>query len=309
MTQNNEWNFDGDRQNRSLTHNLNLTWKNFWSTNFSVGVTGATVNQRLTRGGPLMGTPPGWNSSLELRSSNAAETTWNGRVQLRGDDNGGFLHSFNGDISFHPGPQWQFSVSPELSREVSSQQYVTTVAGGRAETYGNRYVFSFIDRSTYSMQIRLNYTFKPDMTLDVYGEPFAASGHYYDFGELAMPGERQLLVYGSEGTTITPGPGGSHTVTDPNGTFTLKNYDFNVRSFRSNVVLRWEWRRGSTLYLVWQHGPKRVGNHWRAYRSRRPLQIARRARCQCFRDQDVFLDTGKLTPLRSRPPRDRTPRS
>jgi len=34
--------------------------------------------------------------------------------------------------------------------------------------------------------------------------------------------------------------------------FTLSNRDFNVRSFRSNVVLRWEWRPGSTLYAVWQ---------------------------------------------------------
>jgi hypothetical protein len=28
--------------------------------------------------------------------------------------------------------------------------------------------------------------------------------------------------------------------------------DFNVRSFRSNTVLRWEWRPGSTLFVVWQ---------------------------------------------------------
>ncbi len=35
-------------------------------------------------------------------------------------------------------------------------------------------------------------------------------------------------------------------------TFTLTNRDFNVLSFRSNVVLRWEWRPGSTLFVVWQ---------------------------------------------------------
>jgi hypothetical protein len=252
FTQNNEWNFEGDRQNRALTHNLDLTWKNFWRTNFSAGVTGATVSQRLTRGGPLMGTPPGWNTSLEVRSSAAAETTWNGRIRVRGDDNGGSFHAVNGGISFRPGPRWEFSLSPDLSREVVSQQYVTTVANGRPETFGNRYVFGFIDRSTYSMEIRLNYTFKPDLNLDVYGEPFAASGHYYDFGELARPRERHLLVYGRDGTTIVPGPNDSQIVTDGNGTFTLRNYDFNVRSFRSNIVLRWEWRRGSTLYLVWQ---------------------------------------------------------
>ena len=41
-------------------------------------------------------------------------------------------------------------------------------------------------------------------------------------------------------------------MTDGGETFTLRNIDFNVRSFRSNVVLRWEWTPGSTLFVVWQ---------------------------------------------------------
>ena len=45
---------------------------------------------------------------------------------------------------------------------------------------------------------------------------------------------------------------GSQLVTDGASSFTLRNRDFNVESFRSNLVLRWEWRAGSTLYLVWQ---------------------------------------------------------
>ena len=252
ISQNNEWNFDGNRQNRTWTHTLNLTWKNFWSTNLTAGMSGATVNQRLTRGGPLMSTPPAWNVSLQLRGSTTGRTTWNGRVEARGDENGGSNRSVNGGVSFRPGPRFQLSVAPELSREVVTQQYVTTLAGGRAETFGKRYIFSFIDRSTYSMQLRLNYTFKPDINLDVYLEPFAASGHYYGFGELTAPRARQLRVYGTDGTAITPEPSGSQVVTDGGATFTLKNADFNVRSFRSNVVFRWEWRRGSTLYLVWQ---------------------------------------------------------
>jgi len=30
--------------------------------------------------------------------------------------------------------------------------------------------------------------------------------------------------------------------------------DFNVKQFRSNTVLRWEYRPGSALFLVWQQG-------------------------------------------------------
>ena len=104
------------------------------------------------------------------------------------------------------------------------------MTGGSAATYGGRYIFAHVDRSTYSMEVRLNYTFKPDLTLDFYGEPFAASGRYDHFGELAAARTRLTIPL----------------------TGTLPSRDFNVQSFRSNLVLRWEWRAGSTLYLVWQ---------------------------------------------------------
>ena len=151
-----------------------------------------------------------------------------------------------------PGPRWQFSVSPFYDRVTEPQQYVSTLSGGRPITYDNRYVFAFIDRSTVSMECRLTLTLKPDVNLDVYAEPFAASGRYYDYGELLAPGSRERLKYGTSGTVLTVNPDGSQVVTVGGTTFNLRNRDFNTLSFRSNVVLRWEWRTGSTLYVVWQ---------------------------------------------------------
>jgi hypothetical protein len=68
-----------------------------------------------------------------------------------------------------------------------------TLSGGRPITFDNRYVFAVIDRSTASMEFRLGLTLKPDVNLDVYAEPFAASGHYYDYGELLAPGSRERI--------------------------------------------------------------------------------------------------------------------
>ena len=160
-----------------------------------------------------------------------------------------------------PSPSLQLSVQPGYRNEQGTRatfsgpinrQYLTTLSGGRAETFGNRYVFGFPDRTTLSIQMRVSYTFKPDLTLDVYAEPFAASGRYAAFGETLVPGARELRLYGEDGTAIERLADGSYIVTDGEDTFTLSNRDFNVRSFRSNVVLRWEWRPGSTLYVVWQ---------------------------------------------------------
>ena len=61
-----------------------------------------------------------------------------------------------------------------------------------------------------------------------------------------------MRLYGTDGTTLATLAGRHRRVTDGAASFTLRNSDFNVQSFRSNLVLRWEWRAGSTLYLVWQ---------------------------------------------------------
>ena len=64
------------------------------------------------------------------------------------------------------------------------------------------------------MNLRANYTFKPDLSLEVYAQPFAASGRYYDFGELPAPRALELRYYGTDGTTATTNADGSITVTD-----------------------------------------------------------------------------------------------
>lgn len=162
-----------------------------------------------------------------------------------------------------PGPRWSFSVSPYYDRVTEPQQYISALPGGRRATYDTRYVFAFIDRSTMSMEYRLGLTLKPDINLDIYAEPFAASGHYYDYGELLTPGSRDRLQYGTNGTILAVNPDGSQVVTAGTSSFPLRNRDFNTLSFRSNVVLRWEWRAGSTFYLVWQQdraGTERLGS-------------------------------------------------
>ena len=242
----------GDRQDGTVRSNTTLTFLNFWVATIATGPNFAKMEQHLTRGGPLMRAPKAWTTTATLRNRAAARNGWNASYTLTTDEAGGRIRNVHGGISFTPKPRWQFSVTPTSIHEINSQQYVATVSGGPTQTYGQRYIFSFIDRSTWSSQFRLGYTLRPDLNIDVYSEPFAASGHYYGFGELTAPRTRVMRIYGTDGTTISSESDGSRVVTDGIARFTLKNSDFNIRSFRSNVVLRWEWHPGSILYLVWQ---------------------------------------------------------
>ena len=242
----------GLMQSGRIRATANVTWWNYWTSSINLARELPTTSVSLTRGGPLMGRGPGWNSTLNIGNRASSRTRISGSLYLQRNDDGASARRVQGTFSMRPGPRWQFSVSPFYDRITEPQQYISTLPGGRPETYNSRYVFAFIDRSTMSMEYRLGLTLKPDVNLDVYAEPFAASGHYYDYGELLTPGSRDRLKYGTNGTTLTINPDGSQVVTDGASTINLRYRDFNTLSFRSNVVLRWEWRAGSTLYVVWQ---------------------------------------------------------
>jgi len=240
------------RQTGSVRAQVNLTWANFWTTFANLSRNFAQTSVALTRGGPLMARGPGWTLNLGAGNRATSETRWSWNYQQVVTDDGAKTHRVSGLASIRPGPRWQFTVSPFYDRVTEPQQYISTLSSGRPVTYDRRYVFAFIDRSTASLEFRLGLTLRPDLNLDVYAEPFAAAGHYYNYGELLEPASRERLRYGTSGTVLSVKPDGSQVVNVGGTTFNLRNRDFNTLSFRSNVVMRWEWRTGSTLYGVWQ---------------------------------------------------------
>jgi hypothetical protein len=229
--QEHEWNFGGDLQTSAIGSEIGVTLPNFLEAELNTVYQFRRQDMRLTRGGPSMQRPATWSTTLTVESREGAQTQGNLDATYGGNEDGGLTFSLAPRFSVRPASQWQLSVSPSYVREVDTQQYVATLPGGPPETYGGRYIFGQLDRSTYSMQARVNYTFKPDLNLDFYGEPFVASGRYDSVGQLAAARGRELL---------------------PITTDLLPLGDFRVRSFRSNLVLRWEWRPGSFFYVVWQ---------------------------------------------------------
>ncbi len=246
------WNFGGQRQYSGIDLETNCTWKNYIRTFLRYQFYLHAQNDNFTRGGPIMEDPDTWTVNAEIGNNFAANTQWEVSENYSHDATGGWGSRFDAELSFQPAGRWKISVGPVYNRSHQPRQYFDTLAGGRAETFGSRYVFALIERSTLSAQMRVNYAFTPDLSLEVYAEPFAASGRYSRHGELLAPGTTDMLTYGTSGTTAARDADGNVTVTDGADTFTLENRDFNFLSFRSNVVMRWEWRRGSTLFFVWQ---------------------------------------------------------
>lgn len=246
------WNYGGIARGTQASWGNNFTFRNYWRVFLGAFGERRGLNDDLTRGGPLMGNPGSWGGDLTLAGYEASPAYWDVSLNLRRDDAGGWNRSLAATLRVRPSPGVQISVTPRWQRGVSSRQYVEARDSGAAATYGGRYIFAKVDRTTLSTQARVNYAFTPGLSLELYAEPFAASGRYFAFGELPRARSYRIRRYGTDGTTVAVQPDGSRLVTDGAASFTLDNPDFNVLSFRSNLVLRWEWHPGSTLFLVWQ---------------------------------------------------------
>jgi hypothetical protein len=132
-----------------------------------------------------------------------------------------------------------------------------------AHTYGNRYVFGEMDYTEFSASVRVNWTFTPNLSLQLYAQPLASKAEFTNFKELAEPKTYDFNRYG-DGSSAIEKVDGSYTV-DPDGSgpaqsFTFDDPNFNIRSLRINAVLRWEYMPGSALYLVWTQN--RFNDHY-----------------------------------------------
>lgn len=253
---NSGWNFGGVRQYQTFNVNANVTWNNFMSSWFGMNRQTRGQSDSRTRGGPIMSVESGYSWNGGLQSSFSGSTTWWVGGNYGIDELDGWLWNVNGNVSTRLGTRWKVSLSPRYTREDQPRQYVTAISGtnGGKKTFDTRYVFSKIARTTISTQIRANYFISPDISIELYAEPFVASGRFYDHGELRRPFTHDLLVYGEDdGTTKTQtGSESDYSIIDGSDSFTVPNNNFSSLSFRSNLVFRWEFTPGSTVFLVWQ---------------------------------------------------------
>ncbi len=251
------WNFGGDFLGGGLGGAARAELLNYWMGRISVGQAFAGVDDRLTRGGPVSRSLAAREITASIATDPRRGLTGEAEARHGRDEAGGWWSSFAAGTAIRPSPSWSVSVTPGFSREVAAAQYLTTLADPLAtETYGHRYVFASLDRRTVSLRTRMNVIFQPGLSLEMYAEPFLASGAYGTPMQLASPGEFRFLTYGTDlgtlertdddGYRVDPDAGG------PAAPFTIRNRDFRTGSLRGNAVMRWEWRSGSTFYLVWQ---------------------------------------------------------
>jgi hypothetical protein len=167
----------------------------------------------------------------------------------------GWSAQADAQISVRPSDRLSFSLAPSFTRAINPWQFVANRSAGPE----SHYVRGRLSQSTAALTIRAGYTFTPELSLQVYAQPFISAGDYHGFSRVADPTApgypERFTAYGDE-LTYDAEAGLYRVDADRDGTqdFGFADPDFTFRELRSNAVLRWEYRPGSTLFVVWSQG-------------------------------------------------------
>jgi hypothetical protein len=257
-----QFDYEGDQTDLQGQLWGQTTLLNYWNLSGFVIHHPQTYDVTRTRGGVVQKNS-GYNfysTSVNGDSRNAVSWDFGADEGIDIKDNG-----WNGDgyadLIIKPSVNVRISFGPAYSRNVNPTQYVSTVTDATATSFGGqRNVFARLDQHTVSMNTRMNVTFTPDLTLELFAQPFLANGHYDNLAQYVAPRSGDFAIYGKGLGTISETRDASgmlvSTKVDPDGagpaqSFSIGNPDFNIRSLRGTAVLRYEYRPGSTLYFVW----------------------------------------------------------
>lgn len=234
------WTTSGLPLEAAYNTNFQITLKNYWGWRMGVtiGQLGTTYDDRAARGGPAVRNDSYIAPSLSINGDN--------RRALVPSVNVNYSRGAGGrNTSVNLGPELDFKT---LGRFSSTFSVNWTYYVADNQWYGNytdaadamHYTFAHLDQTTRSATLRFNYTFSPNVSLQVYAQPFVSKGTYSNVRELSATPRAssyadRYITYAD--TSVTNDPGG-----------------FNFKEFQSNVVFRWEYKPGSALFLAWNEG-------------------------------------------------------
>lgn len=223
-------NFDGNTLERGFFADGFSTLKNYWNVRASLFLTGGAFSDRQTRGGPLVRTAQSWSSDQSIETDDRKPVSLGVNTHVDGSGDGSYSRSAGVTLSARPMANLQLSISPYFSRSHDRTAYVKTVIDPTARlTFGRRYVFGDLEQRAFELGTRADWTVSSHLSFQLYLQPFVASGDYHDYRALVAARTRDYAPYAGA----------------------VANPDFNFRSVRGSAVVRWEFRPGSALYVVW----------------------------------------------------------
>jgi hypothetical protein len=262
----NNHDFSGTPIGNEIAWISQVRFNNFWSVHTDVYYNPEGLSNTALRGGPRVKFPSAINFyRWGFHTDSRKKLVLGPHISYKFIDNGGYDRALDLESTAKIRERLSISFTPNYQERLIPDQFVRAVVDENNLTmYGKRYVVGELKQTTFSAEIRINYTFTPKLTLQTYIQPFISAGSYSRFKEYKQPESYQFLEYGKENSSISSGENNVYTI-DPTGgnasdAFGIYNPNFNFKALVGTLVLRWEFSPGSSLYFVWTHNGTNFDN-------------------------------------------------
>ncbi|MFZ5940423.1 MAG: DUF5916 domain-containing protein [Bacteroidota bacterium] len=254
LSQWHEMDFGGRTGLDGLNFSTHANFKNYWEFALATEVEGNMRYNSYLWGGPSMYLPGEFGLLVNLESDSRKKLRADAVYHIRrGMEKQLKRNIYALELEYRPGSLLSLGLEPEYSSKFSELQFIDIIENNA----GNRYLFGSIDQRVLSLSLRINLTITPELTVQYWGQPFIASGNFTDFKVITDPKAAAYTdrFHVFDATEITYLPEDELYRVTESGTaypeYTFDNPDFSFKEFLSNLVLRWEYRPGSVVYLVW----------------------------------------------------------
>ncbi|MFQ5676702.1 MAG: DUF5916 domain-containing protein, partial [bacterium] len=252
------WNFGGETVFAGGNINGGGQFKNYWSFWFGVGREGSNLSTSALRGGPAMKFPARWNQWYNLSSDNRKNFQFGfGGFNSWADEGKARTNNVRFWLSLRPRDAIRLFIHPFYTFNNEDLQYIETIDLNEETTNDDRYIFARLHQQTLGITFRFDFAITPNLTIQYYGQPFVSAQSYSEFKSItnarANHYEDRFHRFTDEEFQYDAENDEYRIVADSRGTIDepLSIPDFNFRQFRSNLVVRWEYNPGSTIFLVW----------------------------------------------------------
>lgn len=259
LTQKNQWNYGGT----PFSNDVALRWQSMTMKRYEVDMKETFVwnrlDSRLLRGGPDMRLNPYFQTSVKVNTDKAQRMMF--MLKYEGNHNLDGYNRFNTlmpSLTFRLGNHVYLSGQVDYAWNTDDMQYVGTLKSSAASSDRHDsspvYLMGHMDQKTYGVTMRLQVNVTPDISIQFYGSPFTSTAKFSDFKEAADTKsptyDKRFHVFSGDELSFADG---TYHIKREGREASFKNPDFSFNEFRSNLVARWEYLPGSTLYFVWEH--------------------------------------------------------
>ena len=218
--------------------NSRMRFRNYWSIFAAADAAPAHFDDREVGNGAALERGGYLGAHVDLATDPKRAVVLGLSVQVQAIEHDADAYTAQGSLSVSPAPQFNVSIIPQATWSAGEPRYAAVTIPSAADPTMTDYVFGKLTAVSVGATLRASYTFSPRLTLQTYAQAFLASGHFSELRALSAPPGQRIRI---ADFTAAPAPAAPLMMTP----------DFEEAALNLNVVFRWEYHLGSTLYLVY----------------------------------------------------------